>query len=416
MSAIGGLLGVGGGVNGTGLPAPTPAGITPAGGNLPATIDQLQNSYSGVQNSMQSQQGLLAAIQAQNGLGNQSQVYNQLQGVANGTGPNPAQAMLNQATGQNVQNQAAMMAGQRGAGSNPALIARQAAMQGAGIQQNSAGQAATLQAQQSLGALGQAGNMANTQAANQIGQTNANTAAQQAEQANLLNSLQGYNNANVGMQSNMNNIYGQLANTTMQGQQGVIGGIMKNLGTMGGMMGSGGGGGGAGGMAAMAGAEGGEVPEPIAAVPMGAPVVQQGPQSEFGQFLTSGVSPGGAPNTSTPTFGSDSGADALYKGFAGSADKSDQKQKPNYAGPDSGVDMADKAAYGGNVGHSLKTGGGVPGQAKVSGNSYSNDTVKALLSPGEVVIDRETMADKGPAGQMARTLSAIIAAKKKGRK
>jgi hypothetical protein len=71
---------------------------------------------------------------------------------------------------------------------------------------------------------------------------------------------------------------------------------------------------------------------------------------------------------------------------------------------------------GGRAYSSYKTGGSVSGKAKVSGNSYSNDTVKAMLSPGELVVDRNTMQDKGPAGQMARTLAALIAAKNRGGK
>jgi len=84
-------------------------------------------------------------------------VYNQQQSLAQallaqsqGQGPNPAQAMLANQTGQNAQAQAALMASQRGAGVNPALIARQAAMQGGAMQQQSTGQAAALQAQQQL--------------------------------------------------------------------------------------------------------------------------------------------------------------------------------------------------------------------------------------------------------------------------
>ena len=111
MGAIGGLLGLNGGANGSGYAAP-------AGTNIvnPTNPGQLAAANQGAQNSLQSQQQLLGALQGQNGLQNQSNVYGQLQGVVNGTGPNPAQAMLNQQTGTNVANQAALMAGQRGAG------------------------------------------------------------------------------------------------------------------------------------------------------------------------------------------------------------------------------------------------------------------------------------------------------------
>jgi hypothetical protein len=225
------LLGTSGGANGTGFSGPTAAPIDEA-----TNLGQANTAYNGVQGAMQGQQGLLNALQNQNGLGNQSQVYGQLQGIANGTGPNPAQAMLNQQTGQNVANQAALMAGQRGSAQNVGLMARQAAQQGAATQQQAVGQGATMQANQSLNALGAAGNMANTMAGQQIGQTNQNVASQQGEQSNLLNAISSYNNANVGMQSNINNANAGLANTAMQGQQALLGGVMNGAGAALGMM------------------------------------------------------------------------------------------------------------------------------------------------------------------------------------
>lgn len=72
-----------------------------------------------------------------------------------GQGPNPAQAALNQATGQNVAAQSALMAGQRGAGANVGLQSALAARQGANTEQQAVGQGATLQAQQELGAQNQ---------------------------------------------------------------------------------------------------------------------------------------------------------------------------------------------------------------------------------------------------------------------
>lgn len=83
---------------------------------------------------------------------NQYNLAQTLLGQSQGQGPNPAQAQLAQNTANNVNTQGALMASQRGASANPALMARQAAMQGANIQQNSVGQAATLQAQQQLSA------------------------------------------------------------------------------------------------------------------------------------------------------------------------------------------------------------------------------------------------------------------------
>lgn len=251
MGAIGGLFGASGGANGTGYGAPAAA-------DLQRSTGQTEQSYTQNQDALAQQQRLLNAIQAQGGLQNQSNVYGrmgalgatndalygQLQGIAAGQGPNPAQAMLNQKTGENVANQAALMAGQRGAGANVGLMARQAAQQGAGLQQQAVGQGATMQANQSLNALGQSAGvlgqganiagqqagLANTMAANQIGATGAVTSANQAEQGNLLNQMGAYNSAQVGSQGSLNSGNAALANTTMQGQQGMIGGLMNVIG------------------------------------------------------------------------------------------------------------------------------------------------------------------------------------------
>jgi len=65
----------------------------------------------------------------------------------------------------------------------------------------------------------------------------------------------------------------------------------------------------------------------------------------------------------------------------------------------------------------MKKGGPVQAQgkdekAKVKGDSYDNDKIPAMLSQGELVIDRDTMNDPGRAGQMARALKQHLAAKK----
>ncbi len=144
-----------------------------------------------------------------NGVGAQSQAIGNLQGlsgqyqdIANGGGPNPAQAMLNQQTGNNIANQAALLAGQRGAGANIGLMARQIGQQGAGMQQQAVGQAATMQANQQLAALGQIG--AAQQAAGNLA-TN-QVAAQQSglgQQANIGAGLVGAQQAGIGQQANI---------------------------------------------------------------------------------------------------------------------------------------------------------------------------------------------------------------------
>lgn len=219
------MLGTAGGISGTGFASPQAANII-----SPTTAAQANTAYTGNQQALQQQQAFLNALQAQNGIQNQSNVFGQLQNVAAGQGPNPAMAQLAQATGANVANQASLMAGQRGAQQNVGMIARQAAQQGAQTQQQAAGQGATMQAQQSLAALGQLSGIAGQQVGQQQQATGAVTGAQQSEQQNLLNSIAQQNNANVGMQSNINSANTALAQTGMQQQANLMGNMMPSAG------------------------------------------------------------------------------------------------------------------------------------------------------------------------------------------
>jgi hypothetical protein len=196
-------------------------------------------------------------------------------------------------------------------------------MQGGANQQNAAGQAATMQAQQSLNALSAAGNMATTQAGQQIGATSGYSQAAQNEQANLLNSIAGVNSANVGMQSNINNVNGQLANTQLQGQQAMLGGMMNSMGGMGGML--------SGITSVFGGAHGGKVVRrrfddggDVSSSSDNMPSEQQAPEevstgsdSSAGEFgAPTAVAAAPAVNASTPSFGSDAGASALAQGMS----------------------------------------------------------------------------------------------------
>ncbi len=248
---------------------------------------QATSGLGGLTNALQYAGGVGTQNNAVNNLGNvfnsQGSTLGQLQGIANGTGPNPAQAMLAQQTGQNVSNQAALMAGQRGAGANVGLMARQAAQQGAATQQQAVGQGATMQAQQSLGALGQmgtqqqgmantaatAGGLGTTQVGQQIsglgqlsaqgqamlgsaqytagqyaGQTNTNVAqpitvgnqyaqAANQNQANALGAAGNLNTAGVGMQSNINTANAGMASTQIANQPSNLGTIASGAAALG---------------------------------------------------------------------------------------------------------------------------------------------------------------------------------------
>lgn len=401
MGAISGLFGLAGGQSGTGIASPQGAPVV-----NPTNQNQILNAYNQSQQTLQSQNALLGAIQQQGGLANQSQVYNQLQNVAAGKGPNPAQAMLSQATGQNVANQSALMAGQRGAAANVGLIARQAAMQGANTQQQAANQAAVMQANQSLGAIGQAGQLANTQAANEIGQTNALGQANQAEQQALINAQMGTNQANVGAQGSVNAANAGLANTTMQGQQGLIGGILN-----------------AGGSAAKFMAQGGEAAQ-MADGGM-TPQSAFGPQSEFGQFLNS-VQPGAGMAPEMPQFG---GTNAVPASIQSGISSLGKKQGAATAAPaGSGPEVLSSGAKApmemmkadGGMTHDYRGGGKVNAKASSekavkSGNSYANDKIPAVLSEHEIVIPRNITMGKDPINDSAKFVASVLA-KRRGKR
>ncbi len=202
---------------------------------------QLNNAYTGVQDSMGEQNKFATALAGQNGLGNQANIFNQQQALSNalqnqseGKGPNPAQAQLAQNTAANTANQASLMAGQRGSAANAGLIARQASMQGAQNQQAAVGQQATLQAQQQLAAQGALANqqaqmqgVASNQIAAQGQQVNTNAQSQQSEQGILQNANTSANNAAVGMQENMNNNNSATSAANQNMAANTMGGMLK---------------------------------------------------------------------------------------------------------------------------------------------------------------------------------------------
>ena len=174
--------------------------------NQGTNTNQLNAAYSGAQGALNQAGGLTNTLTpgVQQGANTQNTLTQQLQNEALGGGPNPAQAALNQNTGQNIAQQAALAASTRGAGNNAGLIASNAGNLGANLQQQAVGQEATQQANQQLNAQNALQNLASTQ----VGQgTNAVQLGNQTQQ-NEQNILQGANtaanNANVSTQEKIN--------------------------------------------------------------------------------------------------------------------------------------------------------------------------------------------------------------------
>lgn len=365
----------------------------------PINADQVEVQRQRSLDALAQQQQFVDALNGQNGIQNQQNVFNQLQGVANGTGPNPAQAMLAQSTGANVANQAALAASQRGAGANVGLIGRQAAQQGVGIQQQAAGQGATLQANQSLNALNQLGGIAGQQVGQQGQGLQAYSTGQQNLYGSGINALGQRNATQAAQQASMNSAQGALANTMAQGQQAITGGLIKSASSLPQLM-----------------ASGGVVPQNMAIGGIadtmsvgdagGAPEAAVGYSPVF-NYLSGAPNAAAdstaqvqqAPVQATPV-SANPGAQALYDAF-------------DFSNRSKGVGKiaAMALAKGGNVGSKLQSGGKVPGTPKVSGakNDYANDIVDAKLSPGEIVLPRSVTQSKDPVGNAAKFVQAVMA-------
>lgn len=289
-------------------------------------------------------------------LGTQQGLQQALIAQSQGQGPNPALATLNNQTGQNVANTAALIGSQRGASANPALLARQAALQGANIQQQGIGQAAAQQAAQELAASGQAATLG--------GQLGGQITAQQNANTGLFSQAAGANTAQNN--TNVNN-YGQAQGINAQTAQSNANAVNKTLGGGLGAIGS---------LFSMA--RGGVVPSHLKAV---ADIYHPQKMADGGVTVQ-------IPNFATQP---DSG-------------KSDKNSSPL-----SGVmDLIPLALA------ALKSGGQVPGKPKVNHNSYSNDTVPALLTPKEIVLPLSvTQAENPP--EAARAFVAKLQGKEGGK-
>lgn len=428
-------------------------------GNQQALANKFNNETNAIdyqKGAMGGQRDLNAQLAAANGVGTQNQAIQGLQGtagmyqnIAEGKGPNPAQAMLNQQTGQNVANQSAMMAGQRGAGANVGLMARQAAQQGAATQQQAVGQGATMQANQQLNALsglqgaqqaignmgttqanmqasglGQQANMAgqqiaaqqaanqaaanqaNVMAGQQIAGTQANTQAQMANLGAQQGAQAAYNSAVTSGQGSVNAANAGLATTAMQGQQGLAGGVLNGAGAVMGLAGGGEvqhydvGGTVAPAIVPAAIAPIGATPPPAQPMPQTAP--PPGPSSSFGQFLkgwgssmeAQSPSEGDKPISNMGGQSMNAGASNLGKGIASRAKGVPMDQ----------MSKGGLAAKGGHV--KAKSESQKPVKA---GDSLSNDKVPAMLSEGEIVIPRSVATSKDPVRASADFVQKVLA-------
>jgi len=380
---VGSLLGTAGGAAGSGFSGPE------VGQNV-------ANQQQAAQNVLGQQQAFTNALNpyALQGAASQAQLLQQLQQGAQGQGPNPALAQLNQTTAANTANQAALMAGQRGAAVNPALIARQAAMQGAQNQQQAAGQAATLAAQQQIAQE----QMLQGQQQNMVSQG-------QNALANTQNAANQIYSTAAGLQGNINQANAGLAGAQLGNQGKILGGIGQSFAAP----------------AAAAGANGGMLtqmttggvtfePTPM---PSGTPTDYSGGDntlykgaSDFGKYLMS-QSPSPAP-TGSPDFGGGGG----QRGQVAQQPFAQGGKVPVLLSPGEKVLSPEKAkkAADGKI-SPMAEGKKVPGKPKVGGakNDYANDTHKDALEPGSVVLPRSVTQSKDAEKKAIAFIQAVMA-------
>jgi hypothetical protein len=417
MNFLGGLFGGSSGANWQAEYAASPA--------------QAQQLYNQQQQALRNQQAFTQALQMQTPQAIQQQMMlgRELSGAVQGQGPSVAQAQLAETTGQNVARQGAMLAGQRGASANVGLMGRNIAQQAAQTQQQAAGQAATLRAQEQLAARQQLAalsgqQLGQVQGAQQLG-IQGTTAAQQ----NILDAI-----------ARRNATQAAIASGNQQFQSGLVGGLIGGVGQVIGL------------------AEGGEVTKDkedekekeetagqrfakgFQSGMMGAQTnYQTGAQAGMGAGKAVGSALAGLfkPGVKGQTQGGYAGANLgvptqmpapvnpmvtpqtigqmqipqYQPGFAeGGKVPAMVSPGEKYLPPQE----VKKVAAGQKEPH--KAGVKIPGQAKVAGDSLKNDTVPMTLEEGGIVIPRSVMNSKDPAEQARKFVAAVLAKKQSKRK
>jgi len=240
-------------------------------------LDAIKKSQAGFGNIQTQQQALADALLAQ----------------SRGEGPNIAEMQLKQATDRNIQQNAGLIASQKGI--NPALAARLAAQNAAMAGQTMAGQSGVMRAQQQLASQGQLGGLYGQMGGQELGM-----------QQTLQNALAGQNAGIYGETSRINELNAARARQNAEFGQKLLGGVASGV--------------------------------------------------------ASGIMPG-----------------TLSGGVGGGGGGS-------YLGGNEMVSQLGSSPF-------MSQGGEVDGEAHVSGDSIENDTVPAMLSPGEIVIPRSASKD-----------------------
>lgn len=320
---------------------------------------------------------------------NQNALAQALQQQAQGGGPNPAQAMLQQATNNSIQQNSGMISSQKGI--NPALAARLGAQNAASQSQAAAGQGAVMGAEQQLGAQNSLQNLYGT-----IGSQNLQNVATSGGLANQ---------AGLGTQQINANVASQNATADQSSAGGLLGGLgaVTKLFNQGGMV--------PGGAMAPKGYDAGGPVQGFAPTVAAQPMATA-PVSIAGNILQAGgVNYAPQASTAPGSSGEGAGISSLMKSFSGAggggaaaAMSKGGKVMPSHVQHIASIYHPDFGAK--NTTQLKSSGGKVPGIAKHPNmDTPSNDTVKTKLTPGELVIPLHIMNGKDPVKEGANFIA-----------
>lgn len=360
----------------------------PADLNQPVNANQLGQAYNQMQTGLGAQQSFVNALQGANGIapGIQADLARSLAAQARGEGPNPAAAQLARTTQDNASRQAALMASQRGASQNAGAIARMAAQQGSQAQQDAIGQAAVLKANQQLAAQQALGQMTNQMIGQQqaaLGQYGQLSAEQQRQ---LLAAMGQYNSTQAQQQAAANQINSQMALERSRSQNQGLGGLLNAAG------------------AAI----------PFLGLPSSVANVAGAVINGFGGNAATQATQAPTPTNFDASAASGHGASPfdinLAAGHGAQGYAAGGQVEPDYSLPPIRFNPSGGRTILGNYaqGLTMSSGGYVPGRAAFGGDDYANDTVPAMLSPGEIVIPRSIVQGKDAGDKSKKFVEAIL--------
>lgn len=331
-----------------------------------------QTTYRAQQDSFQNTEQAFAR---------QNELANQLQAQAAGSGPSAAQALYKQAA-QNQAAQASALAASQQGNVNAGLATRGAQQAAAQANQQAAGNAAVMRNQEQLQAQGMLGQLSGQQIGQKLGQQqlNANIEMQNTDAANKMLTM-GLGGAMKGLSSAAG-----LVGLANGGQIKMAeGGEAKQEPSLAGKVAS-------NFLEGISSSFEGRDPK-FAFVAQGPGLIAQGVQAAKDYFNPPQAPVQQAPTQQTPV------------------------QQAPIVVPAPGKSIASqelhKMAQGGLTTKQIvaKHGAMVPGKAKVQGDNEKNDTVKALLSPGEIVIPKSIVEGQDAPARAAEFVAAVLAGK-----